>query len=537
MTLIDPRHDASLRPQPRAGFDPGLDRAAAAAQRDASNTPTQAVPITAPDALFVSVSTDAPFAANPAGRVTTEEIPVVAGAGGAVDSWEYDSDAGPDPYSAADRDSLTGQLVASIVLPGAAMWRRRSGSAFLLLGVGVVLPVLLLAWVASQRSQVVGLALDPTFLLAVMAIGVVAVLARFAAIGEVAVVHRHAAGVVGRTATALVVTFALSTPVLYVVSETSAARSAVADVFNNDSGDPLFVPDGSSITASGAVVDPAAITNILIIGGDAGPGRWGMRTDTMMLVTLHEASGRMALTSIPRNLTSLQFPPGTPLAVEFPNGFDDLTNALFTHVNTNPALVNHYSSAGMQAEAMALVEALGYSLNVQIDDFALVNMQGFTEVIDAVGGVALELGQRVPLPPSLPGERPLPTEIGPGLVQMDGAMAIAYARSRSADSDYQRMGRQRQLLAALGSQISPTAAAGAFTTVTGVLEDSMRTSLSGGEFDRLLDRLGDNSAISESVGLAPPLITPGSPDYSQIQMIVAGVQQSLVDGVPSGYAG
>ena len=36
---------------------------------------------------------------------------------------------------------------------------------------------------------------------------------------------------------------------------------------------------------------------------------------------------------------------------------------------------------------------------------------------------------------------------------MDGATAIAYARSRSADSDYQRMGRQRQLLAALGSQI------------------------------------------------------------------------------------
>lgn len=120
---------------------------------------------------------------------------------------------------------------------------------------------------------------------------------------------------------------------------------------------------------------------------------------------------------------------------------------------------------------------------------------------------------------------------------MDGAMAIAYARSRSADSDYQRMGRQRQLLAALGSQISPTDAAAAFGAVTGALDDSMRTSLSAGEFDTLLDRLGQNSAIMESVGMTPPLVTPGSPDYNEISMIVAGVQQALIDAVPSGYAG
>jgi LCP family protein required for cell wall assembly len=245
----------------------------------------------------------------------------------------------------------------------------------------------------------------------------------------------------------------------------------------------------------------------------------------------------MALTSIPRNLTALRFPPGSPLAAEFPNGFDDLANAVFTHVNSSPVLVDHYGQSGQQPEAMALVEAVGYSLDMQIDDYALVNMQGFTEVIDAVGGVTLELGQRVPLPPSLPGERALPAEIGPGLVDMDGAMAIAYARSRSADSDYQRMGRQRQLLAALGTQVSPTDAARAFGSVTGALDDSMRTSLSAQEFDTLLDRLGDNSAITESVGLAPPLVTPGSPDYVEIAAIVAGVQQALIDGVPSGYAG
>jgi LCP family protein required for cell wall assembly len=402
---------------------------------------------------------------------------------------------------------------------------------------GVMIPLAFACWIYIQRAQIVALALDRTFLLGIMVFGVMAVLARVVAIGDVAMAHRDSPGIAFRTVAALLATAALSIPVVSLVSDAASARDAVSDVFGSASGEPLYVPETGSLTLDGAVVDADAVTNILIMGGDAGPGRWGMRTDTMMLISVHEESGRTALTSIPRNLTSLRFPPGSPLAAEFPSGFDDLANALFTHVNTSEVLLEHYGRGGQQPEAMALVEAVGYSLNVQIDDFALVNMQGFTDVIDAVGGVTLELGQSVPLPPSLPGERALPAEIGPGFVEMDGAMAIAYARSRSADSDYQRMGRQRQLLAALGSQISPTAAARAFGSVTGALGDSMRTSLSAGEFDALLDRLGDNSAITESVGLAPPLVTPGSPDYAEIATIVAGVQRALVDGVPSPYAG
>ena len=454
-------------------------------------------------------------------RVITAEYPVVG--------WAPHG-SGPDP---APRAGATGtaQLAASVIMPGAGSWSRHRVAATVLAILGVIVPVLLVAWVYLERARLVGLALDPRFLLGVIIVGLLAVVSRVVAIGEVAYAFRRSPGIALRTAVALFVTGAVSLPVLSVVSDAAAARNAVADVFGSDSGEPLFVPP------AGAGVVGDEVTNILVMGGDAGPGRWGMRTDTMMLISVHDESGRMALTSIPRNLASLRFLPGSPLAAEFPNGFDDLANALFTHVNSTPVLVDHYGQSGQQPEAMALVEAVGFSLDVQIDDYALINMQGFTEVIDAVGGVTLELGQRVPLPPSLPGERPLPAEIGPGSVDMDGAMAIAYARSRSADSDYQRMGRQRQLLAALGTQVSPTAAAGAFGAVTGALDDSMRTSLSAQEFDTLLDRLGDNSSITESVGLAPPLVTPGSPDFGEIATIVAGVQQALIDGVPSGYAG
>jgi LCP family protein required for cell wall assembly len=420
------------------------------------------------------------------------------------------------------------QLATSVVLPGLPTIRRVPLLGIFLFTVGVAVPIVLAAWVVAHRDDLVGMALDPQFLTAVTAVGVAVVIARLLAVAEVAHAFRRRRGITGRTIVATLVVLALAVPVFFLSLRANQARSVVASVFG-EGGPALFVPTQQS-------VDPDEITNILLLGGDAGPGRWGLRTDTMILVSVHEASGRTALVSIPRNLERLQFAPGSPLAEQYPNGFDDLANAVFPRVSTSPDLMEAYSGSGRQPEAVALAEALGYSLDVEIDGYALVNMQGFADVIDAVGGVTLELGDSVPLPPSIAGERPLPSSIGPGLVEMDGAMAIAYARSRSADSDYQRMGRQRQLLAAVGSQVSAREALSGFGSVTGALDDSMRTSLSAGEFASLLDRLGDNAKIGESVGLTPPLIQPGNPDYDQIRLIIDAVQNFVLTGQPSGFA-
>jgi hypothetical protein len=61
--------------------------------------------------------------------------------------------------------------------------------------------------------------------------------------------------------------------------------------------------------------------------------------------------------------------------------------------------------------------------------------------------------------------------------------------------------------------------------------------LSSGEFSSLLDHLGDNASIGESVGLVPPLVQPGNPDYAQIRSIVDAVEGFVRTGTPSGYAG
>lgn len=437
---------------------------------------------------------------------------------------------GPDLHEG----SPGAEMAVSIVLPGFASFKRTPALGVLLGVVGVAVPMLGLAWSFANRGDFIGLALNVRFLQAVVAVGLASVLARLVAVAEIAHAFRRTTGIGRQTAVATIVVLALGAPVLWTAFRANVASGAVANVFRSGDGDPIFTPTAG---ADADPIDGNAIKNILLLGGDAGPGRWGLRTDTMILVSVHEASGRTSLLSIPRNLTQVQFPPGSPLQAAFPDGFDDLTNAVFPYVSTRPELMEFYGTDGLQAEAVALTQALGYSLDIEIDDYALVNMQGFTDVVDAVGGVTLELSNSVPLPPSLPGERPVPSSIGPGLVDMDGTLAIAYVRSRSADSDYERMGRQRQLLAALGSQVSTAEAIRGFSTVTGVLDDSMRTSLSSGEFSDLLDRLGDNSAIHESIGLAPPLITPGSPDYAFIRRLIDAVQQAIVTGGASGFSG
>lgn len=461
------------------------------------------------------------------------------------------------------------QLAGSVLLPGVAMVRRSPVAALSLFVLGVALPLGLAVAVVANRERIIGIALDRDFLLAIAVLAVVAVIVRFAAVAEIAHLFGGTRFIRSKVSVASLVVAAMGVVAVWVAVLGLEARAAIAEVFGEGSETPVSAIAGPSdatnvFTAADGNEDPdatgrgesvvngeaspsdvasseraassQAVNNILILGADSGAGREGVRTDTMMLVSVHAASGRTSIISIPRNLARLQFPEGTPLGDRYPDGYDGLANALFTTVSGSAELTEKYGAYGFDAEPIALASAIGHSLDVQIDDFVLIDMLGFAGVIDAVGGVTVELCQSVSLPPSLPGEDPVEPLIGPGQIDMNGVTALAYARTRYADSDYERTGRQRQLMAALGSQVSIVDALQAFTTVTKVLDESLRTSLTADEFDRVLRRLGENSSIVESVGLVPPLVEPGRPDYEQLQEIVAAVRTAIVTGEPSGYA-
>jgi len=265
--------------------------------------------------------------------------------------------------------------------------------------------------------------------------------------------------------------------------------------------------------------------NILLLGGDAGPGRWSLRTDSMVVVSIDPTNGDTAMVSVPRNLQHLPFPPGTALAGKYPKGFTDLANAVYPYANGHKDIMGGIDDAGAQAIKLGIAQLLGMPINY----YVLVNMAGFVDVVDALGGIDINVTVRVPSPGNPPGAKhDVPPFIERGQQHMDGTIALAYSRSREADSDYKRMGRQRCMLAAIANAATPMALATSLTDLVTAFGDAVRTDIprdSLGEFASLLDRFTGAGGLGtvRTLLLAPPLINPSKWNANEIRKLVLDV--------------
>ena len=279
-----------------------------------------------------------------------------------------------------------------------------------------------------------------------------------------------------------------------------------------------------------------ARVNVLLLGGDAGPGRWSLRTDSMIVVSIDPATGDTAMISVPRNLTRLPFPPGTALADRFPRGFNDLANAVFPYVNQHRELAGGGDDAGAQAVKLGMAQLLGMPIHY----YVLVDMAGFVDVVDALGGIDLNVPQRVPSPGNPPNAKhPVPAWIEAGQQHMDGTIALTYARSRSGDSDYNRMARQRCVLAAIATAATPAALATGLPALVGAFGDAVRTDIPRdrlGEFAALIDKFSAAGGLGavRTLHLAPPLVSSRSWDALEVRLLVTNV---ITPGAPSPVPG
>jgi LCP family protein required for cell wall assembly len=186
----------------------------------------------------------------------------------------------------------------------------------------------------------------------------------------------------------------------------------------------------------------------LLVGADAGPYRYGLRTDTMIVVSIDPRNRRTAVFGIPRNLYSVPLPPSAHTELE---SFPDLLNALWGYAEHNPELFPGAKRPG----ATALKATIGHLLGLRIDYLAGVDLRGFVEVVDALGGVTVNVQRHVwdaGVSPPIEGEPSIAIDLEPGRHHLDGRQALAYSRTRWASSDYDRMHRQRCLLGALSRQ-------------------------------------------------------------------------------------
>ncbi len=422
-------------------------------------------------------------------------------------------------------------LLGIVALPGLAIWRRWPVPAALLFIAGVIGPAFAVILILQHLDDLVGLFSRPNVLRGMVLVAVAAITSRLFAVWLTSDRVRDPAARRHMRMVGTAVVVALAVPTALAVVRMEEARAVVEDVFQQSSG--------AAVVTVSKDIDPLAdeFHTVLLMGSDEGDDRMGLRTDTMIIALVHEATGRAALVSVPRNLKHLQFPPGTPLAKRYPNGFEDfeggLANSLYITVENDKDLKAAYGTGAADAGVQALMEGLSYSLGITLNDYAMINSCGFVKVVDAVGGITIDIDKELPMPSKLrcSNYRLTPT-IGPGVTYMDGTKALGYVRSRTGDSDYQRMDRQRLLLQTIADEVGISDLVLRFGELADAVKDNVRTSMSVEQARSLLATLQNSKQEFDSVSLAPPLVEPAHPDFAAIKLILQKIRTALSTGTP-----
>lgn len=248
---------------------------------------------------------------------------------------------------------------------------------------------------------------------------------------------------------------------VYASTAVASGRGVLGDVFGQ----------------SGPSVEPSdGYYNILLLGADSGDGRDSMRFDSLSVVSVNADTGAVTIFGIPRELPSAPFSEGSPMQALYPNGFEGHQSATcgwnpwMNHIRyaaevcrdddgaeLYPDAAAHGSAPGIEATKDAAEGILG----IEIPYYIFIDMNGFAAMIDALGGVDINVTER--LPKGGPPEGWAGTDVNewaigwiePGQQHMNGDTAQWYARSRYTTSDWDRMERQRELQVAILDQFTP----------------------------------------------------------------------------------
>jgi LCP family protein required for cell wall assembly len=257
--------------------------------------------------------------------------------------------------------------------------------------------------------------------------------------------------------------------------------------------------------------------NVLLLGGDSGAGRTGLRPDSMTVASIDEVTGETVLISLPRNMANFPFAKGSVMREQFPDGFSCdgcYLNGVSTWAMDNTELFPKSENPGVDATIMAIEGITGLEINY----WAMVNLQGFRDLVDAVGGVTLNVRQ--PIPVGLPHESYF-HYIEPGVKRLDGLETLWFARARHGSDDYSRMARQKCVMGAMLEQVSPQVALRNFQAIAEASSAMVSTNLPGREVGRFIElAMKARSQKIGTVSLVPPLVNTADPQIPQIRELI-----------------
>ncbi|MGH3506804.1 MAG: LCP family protein [Nocardioidaceae bacterium] len=281
----------------------------------------------------------------------------------------------------------------------------------------------------------------------------------------------------------------------------------------------------SAVFAGDDATEPAhGRYNILLLGGDAGPGRNGLRPDSITVASIDEETGRTVLIGLPRNLAKVPFPEDSPMHREFPHGFTCegcYLNGVNTWANDNAELYPDAKEPGITATTEAVEEISGLTINY----YVIIDLHGFRDLVDAVGGIDIKVGRRLPIG-GVGG--PITGWIERGQQHLDGFETLWYTRSRATSDDYSRMARQKCVMNAMLRQLDPTTVVTNFADIAKAGKQVIATSIPRSEISTFVSlSLKAKSLPVSSVSFVPPRINTGDPDWDLMrQMVEDAIQRS-----------
>lgn len=259
--------------------------------------------------------------------------------------------------------------------------------------------------------------------------------------------------------------------------------------------------------------------NVLLMGGDSDGGktRWGLRPDSMTVASIDANTGKTVLIGLPRNMTHFPFAKGSIMRKQFPHGYDCdgcYLNSLATWAADHADLFADYDNPGVEAT----IEGIEGITGLDIDYWAMVDLNGFQKLVDAVGGVTLNV--REPIPVGIPGDK-FYTHLKPGVRKLDGWETLWYARARHDSDDYSRMARQKCVMNAMLQQLSPQQVLTHFEQIAKAGSAMVSTNIPASEVDRFVSlALKAKSQKVATVSLVPPAIVTADPDIAKVRRMV-----------------
>jgi LCP family protein required for cell wall assembly len=221
-------------------------------------------------------------------------------------------------------------------------------------------------------------------------------------------------------------------------------------------------PDGSGEPAesTSATPDPSAVgtevpsvsippwdgkerLNILLIGADEQGG--GHNTDTLITLSIDPATNQVAMFQLPRDTVDVPIPDG-PARKLFGTVYAGKINSWFLAVRNRP---DFYPGTNQTRGYNGLKAIIGELYGIPIRYYVEVNFDGFERIVDALGGVTVNVQVPVVDDRFPAGGAVQRVYIASGMQHMSGAQALVYARSRNGSNDFDRGARQQRVLLSL----------------------------------------------------------------------------------------